>query len=135
VIGRFHSRCLDADRVLIDTRNAGPRASITHKISSLGPSLLSKSTTLGGWLTGRRQANSTLAFFNLSDSTGQVQLVVNPKDHPSGDVEQGKRLIEELMRVPLHSVVQVEGTVKSKLAAKKVDQQVSFVVRYCWVVD
>jgi hypothetical protein len=34
------------------------------------------------------------------------------------------------MRVPLHSVVQVEGTVKSKLTAKKAEQQVRLVLRY-----
>lgn len=34
--------------------------------------------------------------------------------------------------MPLHSVVQVEGTVKSKLAAKKAEQQVRFVVPYWW---
>ena len=96
----------------------------------MNSSSLFKTTTLGGWLISRRQANPTLAFFNLKDTTGQVQLVLNAKEHPSGDVEQGKKAIEEMMRLPLHSVVQVEGSVKSKLSTNKTDKQVSTVLRF-----
>lgn len=102
---------------------AGPRPTITHKISSLSSTPVSTRTTIGGWLVSRRQANPTLAFFNLKDTSGTVQLVVNAKEHPEG-VEQGKIVLEGLMGLPLHSVLQVGGMIKERQAGKG-DKQVS----------
>ena len=82
--------------------------------------------TLGGWLVNRRQANPSLCFFNLKDSSGSVQLVLNTKKFgQSGSEEEGKKVVEEMMRVPLHSVVQVEGTIQHKKAVAGAAQSVS----------
>jgi len=104
----------------------GPRNPITHPISTLSPSNLYSRVTLGGWLVNRRQANSSLCFFNLKDSSGSVQLVLNTKKFgQSGSEEEGKKVVEEMMRVPLHSVVQVEGTIQHKKAVAGASQSVS----------
>jgi aspartyl-tRNA synthetase len=103
----------------------GPRASITHQVSSLSPSALYSRTTLGGWLVNRRQANSTLCFLNLKDTSGQVQLVINAKKFGNANQEAGQRAIEEMMRLPLHSVIQVEGTIQHKVSTDKSIKSVS----------
>jgi aspartyl-tRNA synthetase len=119
----FHMAPFHAD---IGISLPGPRNPITHPISTLSPSKLYSRVTLGGWLVNRRQANSSLCFFNLKDSSGSVQLVLNTKKFgQSGSEEEGKKVVEEMMRVPLHSVVQVEGTIQHKKAVVGASQSVS----------
>jgi aspartyl-tRNA synthetase len=89
---------------------AGPRKSITKLIRDLSLSSIGSPTTLGGWLTSRRQANASLAFFTLKDTYSSIQLVVSEP-----------KLIKRLMEMPLESVIQIEGMVKPRLkkATKK----------------
>ena len=55
-----------------------------------------------------RRASENLHFFTLRDSTSSIQLV-----------SRDKALSEELMSVPLESVIQIEGGVKSRKAKSK----------------
>ena len=86
----------------------GPRTPITELIRDLSLSSVGSQTTLGGWLTSRRQANASLAFFTLKDTYSSIQLLVSEP-----------KLIERLMEMPLESVIQVEGMVKPRLKKAK----------------
>lgn len=93
----------------------GPRASITHSISKLTPSHVSQKVVLGGWVTAKRQANASLWFLNLKDSSGTVQIVVNLKSFSEQEAQRLSQLLQEL---PLESVIQVQGVGQEKRAAK-----------------
>jgi lysyl-tRNA synthetase class II len=103
----------------------GPRAAITHNVSSISSSALSNRVILGGWIISRRQANANLYFVDLRDSSGTIQLALNTKK--LSDPKRAEEIVRSLIEAPLQSVVQVEGIVKSKIAAgKDKAQNVSF---------
>ncbi|WWD22322.1 aspartate-tRNA ligase [Kwoniella shandongensis] len=81
----------------------GPRASITHDIAELSTKLEGKKVVIGGWLFSQRRASESLHFFTLRSSSSSVQLVSRVKGSS-----------DELMKYPLESVVQVEGTVRAR---------------------
>jgi len=55
-----------------------------------------------------RRASENLHFFTLRDSTSSIQLV-----------SRDKAVSEELMNVPLESVIQIEGGVEGRKAKSK----------------
>lgn len=87
--------------------HAGPRPALTHRIAELSRDDSDLPVVVAGWLVAKRQANAQLYFFTLRDSRGDVQLVVNTKD-------SGQDAAQQLMELPLESVVQVQGFVQER---------------------
>jgi aspartyl-tRNA synthetase len=58
-----------------------------------------------------RRASENLHFFTLRDSTSSIQLV-----------SRDKTVSEGLMKLPLESVIQVEGTAKGRKAKSKASE-------------
>ena len=77
----------------------------THTCGELRASHAGQTVTLAGWVN-RRRDHGGVAFFDLRDRTGLVQITINP-DLP-------KELLEQVANVRFEWVLQIEGLVQKR---------------------
>ncbi|KAF8917784.1 tRNA synthetases class II-domain-containing protein [Mucidula mucida] len=79
--------------------HCGPYPARTHTCGSLSAADHGSRVVLSGWLLNKRKGKS-FSFFPLRDSTGTIQLIVDPL------------LSDSLSEVPVESVVSIQGVVQ-----------------------
>ncbi len=88
----------------------------THRATDLTPEMIGQTVTVAGWVQ-RQRDHGGVAFFDLRDSTGLIQIVADPDEHP---------LIAELrmefcVRVTGEIRVRPEGTINPDLETGMVE--------------
>src|SRR5512143_1453284 len=79
----------------------------THTCGELRPSHAGQTVTLAGWVN-RRRDHGGVAFFDLRDRSGTIQVTINP-DLP-------KEILDQVANVRFEWVLQVEGLVQKRPA-------------------
>jgi aspartyl-tRNA synthetase len=77
----------------------------THTCGELRPSHAGQTVTLAGWVN-RRRDHGGVAFFDLRDRSGTVQVTINP-DLP-------KEILDQVANVRFEWVLQIEGLVQKR---------------------
>jgi len=77
----------------------------THTCGELRPSHAGQTVTLAGWVN-RRRDHGGVAFFDLRDRSGTVQITINP-DLP-------KEILDQVTNVRFEWVLQIEGLVQKR---------------------
>lgn len=88
----------------------------THHAASISPELIGAQVTLAGWVQ-RRRDHGGITFFDLRDSSGLVQVVVDPTEHPIAE----ELRMEYCVRVAGVVRARPEGTENPDLATGTVE--------------
>ena len=82
----------------------------THTCGELRASHAGQNVTLSGWVN-RRRDHGGVAFFDLRDRTGLVQITINP-DLP-------KEILDQVANVRFEWVLQIEGLVQKRRGIRR----------------
>ena len=73
----------------------------THRAGEVSPALIGESVTIAGWVQ-RRRDHGGVAFLDIRDASGLVQVVADPEEHP------------EIEEIRMEFCVSVRGTVRAR---------------------
>ena len=85
----------------------------THQCGNLRADDDGFEVTIAGWLLPTRRVSKSLGFFRLRDASGDIQVVIRPRNGGEGQGSEAE-LLDSLTGLPLQSVISVRGIVRRR---------------------
>ena len=99
----------------------------THKCNELRKEKVGEEVILSGWINKKRD-HGNLLFLDLRDHYGLTQCVI----------DEGKKIFKEIEKLPLETVIQIEGKVLQRekdTINKNLNKQIVKSIIDAWMVD